>query len=55
MSYLTTPTSFITVDGTQIAYRGSLAGMRRTMSLGVPDARSAFRRYSSSLMYTSSW
>ena len=26
MSYLTTPTSFITVDGTQIAYREMSAG-----------------------------
>lgn len=29
MSYLTTPTSFITVDGTQIAYRELSAGASR--------------------------
>ena len=29
MSYLTTPTSFITVDGTQIAYREMSAGASR--------------------------
>lgn len=29
MSYLTTPTSFITVDGTQIAYRAMSAGASR--------------------------
>ena len=33
MSYLTTPTSFITVDGTQIAYREMSAGASRRLLL----------------------
>ena len=35
MSYLTTPTSFITVDGTRIAYRELSAGASRPPGPGL--------------------